>query len=138
MRRINSKNLYRVLDANFNRTKEALRVCEDVSRFILDDTQLTRQLKTIRHQVTELTVKFNLGTLIGARDIDGDVGKATSRQELKRKKISDIFYANLQRSKESIRVLEEFAKLSGGQLAIKFKRLRYQLYALEKKAPSQF
>ena len=138
MRRINSQNLYRVLDANFNRTKEALRVCEDVSRFVLDDAQLTRQFKTIRHQMTELIGEFGLKTLISARNIDGDVGKTTSQQELKRKQASDIFYANLQRAKESIRVLEEFAKLSGGQLAIKFKRLRYQLYALEKKAPSKF
>ena len=138
MRQVNSRNLYRVVDANFNRTKEALRVCEDVSRFVLDDKVLTKQFKTIRHQVTSLIDQFQLKTLIGARNIAGDVGKQTSKQELTRKQFSDIFYANLQRSKESIRVLEEFSKLYQSQLAISFKRLRYQLYALEKKAPSKF
>jgi hypothetical protein len=45
----------------------------------------------------------------------------------------DIYYANSQRVKESIRVLEEFAKLRNKQVAEKLKKLRYRVYALEKK-----
>ena len=138
MRRITPKNLFRILDANFNRTKEALRVCEDIARFILDDAALTKNFKLIRHKMTRLVAAFATGPLIGSRDIEGDVGKKSITQELKRKKVSDIFYANIQRAKESVRVLEEFAKLYQAQTALKFKGLRYQLYALEKKASLQF
>ena len=87
--------------------------------------------------MTRSVDSFGLSGLIKARDIEGDVGKATSKQELKRKKPKDIFYANVQRAKESIRVLEEFAKLYQANTALKFKSLRYQLYALEKKASSK-
>jgi hypothetical protein len=44
----------------------------------------------------------------------------------------DVFYANSQRAKESLRVLEEFAKLRDRRLAEDLKKLRYQVYALEK------
>ncbi len=137
MRRINAHNLLRVLDANFNRTKEALRVCEDVARFMLDDEALTKSFKKIRHDVTLLAASFGLKSLLGSRNIEGDVGKTTSRQELKRRHTKDIFYANIQRAKESVRVLEEFSKLYQKKSATGFKRLRYQLYALEKKASSK-
>ena len=137
MRRINSKNLLRILDANFNRTKEALRVCEDFSRFILDDGKLTGDFKKIRHDITRLAGVFGSMNLIGGRDIEGDVGRPSIKQELERKKTADIFYANIQRAKESVRVLEEFAKLYQARAAGQFKRLRYKLYALEKKAASK-
>ena len=42
--------------------------------------------------------------------------------------------ANSQRAKESLRVLEEFLKLSDKNSSGNFKQLRYQLYALEKRA----
>jgi len=43
------------------------------------------------------------------------------------------FYANTQRVKESLRVLEEFAKLDSPVSAERFKTLRYKVYGLEKK-----
>jgi hypothetical protein len=55
-------------------------------------------------------------------------------QELKRSSVEDIFRANIQRVKESIRVLEEFSKLINKQAAIGFKKMRYRLYEIEKKA----
>ncbi|MGC3969038.1 MAG: Clp protease N-terminal domain-containing protein [Pirellulales bacterium] len=41
--------LIRVLDAAANRAGEALRVIEDHARFLLDDADLTRQCKELRH-----------------------------------------------------------------------------------------
>ena len=128
----------RIIDANFNRAKEGLRVCEDVCRFCLNKYRLTKQFKTIRHQLTEIISQLKLKMLIQARNIEQDVGKASNLSELKRKSVSDIFYANVQRVKESIRVLEEFGKLRQGHVARKLKGLRYQVYALEKKVVSQF
>ena len=43
----------RILDANFNRAREALRVMEDFARFELDDALLTEACKTLRHALAE-------------------------------------------------------------------------------------
>ncbi|MCK5214947.1 MAG: thiamine-phosphate pyrophosphorylase [Candidatus Omnitrophica bacterium] len=126
------KNVYRVLDANFNRAKEGLRVCEDVCRFLFNKPGLTRKYKDIRHQLSENLAKIGAEDVIKARNIDGDVGKGSTKIEFKRTDCRDIFYANSQRVKESIRVLEEFSKLIDEKRAQNFKGLRYKIYALEK------
>jgi hypothetical protein len=131
---VKEQKLLRILDANFNRTAEGLRVCEDIARFILDDRPLTKAFKNVRHDTLEAVKFFKLAELRSARNIEEDVGTQTIKHELKRKKISDIFFANIQRAKESLRVLEELAKLLSPKLSEKFKKLRYELYALEKKA----
>ncbi len=125
------KSLSRVLDANFNRAKEGLRVCEDVCRFIFNDQAATREYKKIRHQLNEVLKVFKSPGLIQSRDIGQDVGKGSTQTELKRETVFDIFYANSQRTKESIRVLEEFMKLIDKKSAQKLKSARYQIYALE-------
>ena len=128
-----STKIYRVLDANFNRAKEALRVCEDVSRFLWDEGSLTASFKNIRHRLSDIIKTVDLAKLIKSRNIASDVGKKTTRSESRREKPDDILFANLQRLKESLRVLEEFSKLISPSAAIRFKKLRYDSYALEKK-----
>jgi thiamine-phosphate pyrophosphorylase len=44
----------------------------------------------------------------------------------------DIFFANIQRVKESIRVLEEFSKLVSVKSALDLKKIRYDIYGIEK------
>ena len=44
----------RIIDANLNRSREGLRVCEEVARFHLSSPQLTRELKSVRHAVNAL------------------------------------------------------------------------------------
>lgn len=130
---INKRHLYRIIDANFNRAKEGLRVCEDVCRFILNEAEAVKRYKTLRHQLTRLVGQLDIVKVIQARDIDSDVGKGTHLLESKRKGAGDIFYANSQRIKESLRVLEEFAKLSHKKIARNLKAMRYHVYAIEKK-----
>jgi len=132
VRKDNDKKFDRVMDANFNRAKEGLRVCEDVCRFILDAKSSTRGYKTVRHQLTEIISSLKVLEVIRSRNIGRDVGRGSTSVEFKRKSAMDIFYANSQRVKESIRVLEEFAKLRDKKLAEGLKRLRYKVYALEK------
>ena len=127
------KKLYRIVDANFNRAKEGLRVCEDICRFVLDEQAATQKYKLLRHQLTKAMSSLNVGQVVAARDIEGDVGRSPLGSEFKRREVADIFYANSQRAKESIRVLEEFAKLWSARLANHLKAIRYQIYALEKK-----
>ena len=132
MYKINDKKLNRVFDANFNRAKEGLRVCEDICRFILDAKSLTQSYKAIRHQLTASMGALKIFDVINSRDIAGDVGRRSTVIEFKRDGVADIFYANSQRVKESVRVLEEFTKLRNKKLAEGLKKLRYKIYALEK------
>ena len=65
--------------------------------------------------------------------IEGDVGRATSVSESKRADLNAVFWANSQRVKESLRVLEEVTKLMDPRISSKLKILRYKVYALEQK-----
>jgi thiamine-phosphate pyrophosphorylase len=128
----------RVLDANFNRVKEGLRVCEDVCRFVYDDRRLARVFKETRHTVTALMGRFSRSRMIDSRDVAGDVGRGSTPSEMARRNVEDILFANLQRAKESIRVLEEFAKLSSKSAALGFKQARYRLYRAEQALMRKF
>ncbi len=132
MRAQENSKIERVIDANFNRAKEGLRVCEDVCRFVFDAKSPTRSYKTIRHELTDIVSILSISKVICSRDTGKDVGRSSTSAEFKREGVMDIFYANSQRVKESLRVLEEFAKLRNEQLAEGLKRLRYKVYALEK------
>lgn len=131
------KQILRLLDANLNRAKEALRVIEDIARFILDDRLLTYRIKGIRHGITEAAKSsgfYRKNASIAARSVKTDVGKTDIVSEVKRNNYNDIFFANFQRAKESARCLEEFFKLYDIKSAKIFKKLRYKLYDIEKTA----
>lgn len=129
---INEQKILRLLDANFNRAKEGFRVCEDICRFILNDAQKTAAFKTLRHRLTKIVEGLPFEALIKSRDVEGDIGKKSLKTELQRKDVADIFYANSQRIKESLRVLEEFVKLSDKNFSSDIKEIRYKIYELEK------
>lgn len=129
-----SKELaYRILDANLNRATEGLRVCEEVVRFILNHRQLTARFKNIRHQISKISDLSLREKLIKKRDSKQDVGRLSVGNGLKRENYQSVFFANIQRVKESIRVLEEFYKLIDKDKVIKLNRIRYTVYELEKK-----
>ncbi len=126
-------NINRIIDANINRAKEGLRVCEEITRFILENKTLTARCKDLRHAMDNVVKKSGFrDKLIETRYARQDIGKNIYGNELKRRGLADIFFANIQRVKESIRVLEEFAKLASTSSAVKFKKLRYEIYELEK------
>lgn len=50
---VNSE-IFRIIDANLNRGREALRVLEEYARFVLDDVALTRRAKTLRHGLADV------------------------------------------------------------------------------------
>lgn len=131
------KELYRIIDANFNRSREGLRVCEEVARFVWNSPALTKDLKNVRHSISSV-LKDTPATariLNDARDSVNDVGRcACSKSEMSRITYSDIFGANIQRVKESLRVLEEFFKLIDKKNSARFTDLRFKVYEIEKKA----
>ena len=125
----------RLIDANLNRSREGLRVCEDVSRFILNDRAMTRSFKSLRHKLKEIYGFCERDyDLFSARDVKKDIGKKTHKTEAARRNVSDIFAANIQRVKESLRVLEESFKLIDAKLSERFKKIRFNVYGLETKS----
>lgn len=133
-----TKDIHRIIDANINRLKEGLRVCEEISRFILDNRKLSASFKRLRHNVEDALDKLPAPkSLIKERNASGDVGRKLYCRELKRSGIADIFYANIQRAKEAARVLEEFSKLINRQAALRFKEVRYKIYEIEKSASNK-
>lgn len=133
------RKVCRIIDANLNRSREGLRVCEEVVRFIFDDAQLTKNLRKLRHNITELAKSLPLGPkqLLAARDIRSDVGKDLVRSN-KIENSADIFIANIERAEEALRVLEEFSRILDKPTSENFQRLRFQLYSLEKKIIARF
>lgn len=131
--KVAASGINRILDANLNRASEGLRVCEEITRFILENHSATQTLKGIRHEIHALEkVLPARSSLIDERNALKDIGKNIYANELKRKNTTDIFLANMQRAKESVRVLEEFSKLTDTRAAIRFKKIRYNIYEIEK------
>jgi len=130
------KQVRRVIDANFNRVREGLRVCEEFARFFFNDRAVTRDIKKIRNILGRIyqSPALKKDLIIRSRDTMNDVGRKGFAFEKDRNKLSDVFWANIQRSKEALRVLEEFSKLSDKKLSDKFKELRFKTYEIEKKA----
>jgi hypothetical protein len=128
------KPVLRVIDVNLNRVKEGLRVCEDITRFILNDPASTRALKSLRHRIQDIVVSSSMDNklLCMARNTKDDFGTDFSRLEDK-DRWQAVFFANMQRAKEALRVLEEFSKLFKANLSGRFKGLRFHLYDQEKR-----
>ncbi len=126
--RVKSRHLYRVIDANLNRLKEGIRVCEDIERYVFNNGKLAKNLKNLRHRA-----KYkNFDKLLSARDIINDPLKSTTKSEKSRTDIKSIQLANYKRATESCRVLEEFFKIIDIKYSAIFKNIRYELYNLEK------
>jgi thiamine-phosphate pyrophosphorylase len=120
--------LQRLIDANLNRLKEGLRVLEDVQRYLRDDRESSRRLKALRHSLQQAYDPLRLRY----RDIVNDVLKESTASEMKRTHPDDLLIANFSRTQESARVLEEAFKIENPELSPLFKKIRYELYDLEK------
>jgi len=109
----------RLIDANLDRLGEGLRVLEDVARFHLDDGPLSERLKNLRHEMVTVSPALK-ENLLASRNSESDVG----RQRIAAK-----------RAQESLRVLEECAKLPEMPPELQkreFERARFDLYHIEK------
>jgi thiamine-phosphate pyrophosphorylase len=123
----------RVLDACANRAREALRVIEDYCRFVLDDALLSKELKELRHDLTEALAAVSATGVLQARETLHDVGTSlTTAAEQQRHSLRAVVQANLKRLEEALRSLEEFGKLHDPALGNTLEGLRYRSYTLEK------
>ena len=131
MRQVDPR-IFRVIDANLNRLNEALRVIEDVMRFVVSDPHLTGRCKAMRHRVAEWSHKMAPSITTLMRSADNDVGLTHElTSEYVRHDIWDVVFANMKRAEQAMRALEEFAKLVDSQLAAEMEQLRYEAYQFE-------
>lgn len=128
-----SKDTLRIIDANLNRIGEGLRVLEEIARLSLNDAYLTQRLKNVRHDIVRVDNSLQQ-KLINARDSDGDVGAdMLVSGETKPRDTRDTVIANARRAQESLRVLEEIARVPDLKLDTgKYKNTRFSLYSIEK------
>ena len=134
------KSIWRIMDANFNRAREGLRVCEDILRFERNEAQLTANLKSIRHQLDHTLHQNRVLTksLLGARKSFRDVGKKSYIRNGRKTNYSDLLTANFKRTEEALRVLEECSKIALPAATRHFQTIRFKIYELEKKIITKF
>jgi len=123
--------MLRMVDANANRAREALRVLEDYCRFALNDNALSAELKAIRHGMAGALAALGPAAIL-ARDTTNDVGTTNKTQrELVRESLADVVLAAGKRLSEALRVMEECAKSADPAAARTLEGLRYRGYVIE-------
>jgi thiamine-phosphate pyrophosphorylase len=126
--------LHRVIDANANRAREALRVLEDAARFHLDDAPATEAIKALRHELLSALRRLPPGVLDASRNVEGDVGTRISHaSEMTRQSYADVVAAAGSRLGESLRSIEEAAKVLDSSLAGAVEQIRYRAYAAQQR-----
>lgn len=121
----------RLIDANANRAREALRVIEDYARFIRNDQPAAAALKQIRHDLRSALASVHDHALL-CRDTPGDVGTANATPaEQSRADLPAVITAAGKRVGEALRAIEEYLKTIDPQAAGRVEALRYRFYDLE-------
>jgi len=129
---------YRTIDANINRLREGLRVIEDILRYEYNSENIIRKIKFLRHEISIID-KTTFEKRIVFRDSKNDPGfNNVGQNEKKRENLKDILRANLLRSQEASRVLEELLKSENDDLSNSSKKIRYSIYEIEKEIFSTF
>jgi thiamine-phosphate pyrophosphorylase len=127
------KAVYRIIDANFNRSREAARLMEEYCRFALNCEHLSSRAKQIRHKLCSCADKLGIEKLISARDAVSDVGKdAKVQSQLRRTNLREAFIAASKRITEALRVLAETVAPIDASISDTFEKLRFDAYTLEK------
>ena len=129
----------RIIDANLNRASEGLRFLEDIARFLLNDAEISQQLRAMRHNLAQEVKPLGV-KLLSRRDSERDVGATlVSQYPLEGEAQQDLpglIAANAKRAEESLRVIAELAKMPevGPVLnSARFEQLRFSVYALERR-----
>ncbi|MHC4634679.1 MAG: thiamine phosphate synthase [Planctomycetota bacterium] len=124
---------YRIIDANFNRGREALRGREECCRFALNSASLTAQTKQLRHELSAAVAQLDEARLIASRDIDTDVGRGNKAgKQMLRQDLNDCFTAACKRLTEALRSLAEMTQIVQPSIAENIEKLRFEAYRLEK------
>ena len=121
-----------MLDANSNRAREGLRVCEDLVRFSPSPASAFRALRRLRQHLNARLRRLpvSAASLVRARDSIRDPGRGAASGSVK--SVEHLLLINLQRTKEALRVLEESCRLLAPRQARGFQSLRFRTYDVER------
>ena len=122
----------RLIDANANRALEGLRVCEELARFHLASPRLFARFRALRHGVAAAVRALPLTAtdLARARDAIRDPGRRAPASRIR--SLERLLLINFQRAKESLRTLEECARVLRPRASSAFQHLRFRTYDLER------
>ncbi|MBN1531256.1 MAG: thiamine phosphate synthase [Spirochaetes bacterium] len=129
------KGLYSVIDACLNRALEGLRVGEDLLRFHYRTATFSSKLKGLRHDIAAAASCFPYHDLLEGRDVPGDGQKFVAAGAAdERISPEEALRANLHRSMEAVRTLEELSKVlpEARGASGRFQEIRFSLYHLER------
>ena len=127
------RSAYRIIDANFNRAREAFRVMEDYCRFALNSGVLSKRAKDLRHRLSSAVSGLDEARLLSSRDTPGDVGIGqTTESTIGRTNLKDAFTAAGKRLPEALRVISEAIRPDERTIAEQIEQIRYAGYTLEK------
>ncbi|MDD5674116.1 MAG: hypothetical protein PHC61_08140 [Chitinivibrionales bacterium] len=132
-----ARPILRVIDANVNRLREALRVMEEYYRFILVDKTGAGRCKRLRHGLEKIEQEIGRTALLACRDTRRDPFAGPEHRERARHRGGKaLFVANCKRSQEAARTIEEYGKVLGTNpdACRRAKQIRFTLYALEKQS----
>ena len=125
--------IYRIIDANFNRAREAARVMEEYCRFVLESAALSCRAKGVRHRLSRVVGRLDAEMLAASRDCDGDVGRGMQvPNQMVRRSLRDCSTAAAKRLTEGLRALAETVQVLDPDMAAVFETLRFDAYKLEK------
>ncbi|MCM8825406.1 MAG: thiamine phosphate synthase [Candidatus Omnitrophica bacterium] len=119
----------KIIDANFNRVREALRVIEDILRFSKTDTELALKLREIRHAFTSSYIKYFGSLAIVSRNVKNDPGK--ENKPYTAKNIRQIVVRNFLRAEEGLRSIEECSIITSPSSTKAWQKLRFAIYQIE-------
>ena len=80
--RMSESSTDRIVDANFNRAREGLRVVEEFARFGWDDPVLCGEAKRLRHGLLAAIGTEAVRANVLSRDTGGDVGTEVSTEAM--------------------------------------------------------
>ncbi|OIP74748.1 MAG: thiamine-phosphate diphosphorylase [Oscillatoriales cyanobacterium CG2_30_44_21] len=120
--------IYRILDANLDRAREALRTIEEWGRFGLENIDICSQCKELRQSLG----KWHKEEFRRARNTPDDPATALNHEnESSRGNVRAVLRANMARLQEALRVLEEYGKIIDPTMGQAMKQMRYLSYTLE-------
>ena len=126
----------RLIDANLNRAREAVRVVEDQIRFGLDDAAAYKTLREIRLGLGAGAALLGVeqSALLAARRSSHDVGREAAHRKTKNSPTTtatEIVARNFARLQEALRSLEETARAVRPAASAKFQSWRFAAYDLQ-------
>ena len=127
-----ARAVLRLIDANANRALEGLRVSEEIVRFHVESPAFFRRVRALRHAIALAVSRLPVSRreLVDARASGRDIGKRAPAARVA--SLERLMVINLQRTKESLRALEECARLISPRHTGVFQRLRFRTYEVER------